>query len=506
MSMSERKFLSRAFAAGTLLVLLCSPGHAARNVRGSWGEKEKWLDLATRYPLTAPLSEDIRPAASMLARWWDALDDGLLTELVERALRHNKDMDAALARVREARAALGIAEAALAPSVNLAGEGRRSRRSDNAGGGGERDWYRLGFDASWEIDLFGRLRSGASARRADLEARVAGLQNVWVSLAAEVALNYVDYRALQARIAVAERNVLRQEETLRLVASRRAAGLSDELAEQQARYGLESSRAGIPPLRVALEARGNALSVLVGEVPGSLNEMLAAPAPVPCPKDACLVGIPAEALRQRPDIREAERRMAAQKARKKGAVAELAPRLRLSGSVGLESLSSGNLLSASARGFAIGPLVLSWPLFDAGALRRNIAVQGAREEELLAAYERTVLDAVAEVRNALAAYGQEHARQRSLEEGNLAARRALELAEDRYRQGLSDFGDVLAAQGALLSMEDGLASSAGSLTAALVRLYKALGGGWAPLCEAGGNGGADIDARLRRLSAGREGR
>lgn len=496
MSMSEKIFLSRALAAGALLVFLCSPGHAARNVPGAGREKEKWLDLVVRYPLTTPLSEDVRPSAAMLARWWDVLDDRLLTELVERALRHNKDMDAALARVREARAVLGIADAALAPSVNLAGEARRSRRADNAGGAGERDWYRLGFDASWEIDLFGRLRSGASARHADLEAHVAGLQNVWASLAAEVALNYVDYRALRARIAVAERNVLRQEETLRLVASRRAAGLSDELAEQQARYGLESSRAGIPPLRAALEARSNALSILAGEVPGSLNGMLSDPAPVPCPKDASLAGIPAEALRQRPDIREAERRMAAQKARKKGAVAELAPRLRLSGSVGLESLSSGNLLSAGARGFSIGPLLLSWPLFDAGALRRNVKAQGAREEELLAVYEKTVLNAVAEVRNALSDYGQERQRRRSLEEGSLAARRALELAEDRYRQGLSDFGDVLAAQGALLSLEDGLESNAGSLTAALIRLYKALGGGWAPLSETNGDGGAGADARL----------
>ena len=496
MSMSEKISLSRALAAGALLVFLCSPGHAARNVPGAGGEKEKWLDLVVRYPLTTLLSEDVRPSAAMLARWWDVLDDRLLTELVERALRHNKDMDAALARVREARAVLGIADAALAPSVNLTGEARRSRRADNAGGAGERDWYRLGFDASWEIDLFGRLRSGASSRRDDLEAHVAGLQNVWASLAAEVALNYVDYRALRARIAVAERNVLRQEETLRLVASRRAAGLSDELAEQQARYGLESSRAGIPPLRAALEARSNALSILAGEVPGSLNGMLSDPAPVPCPKDASLAGIPAEALRQRPDIREAERRMVAQKARKKGAVAELAPRLRLSGSVGLESLSSGNLLSAGARGFSIGPLLLSWPLFDAGALRRNVKAQGAREEELLAVYEKTVLNAVAEVRNALSDYGQERQRRRSLEEGSLAARRALELAEDRYRQGLSDFGDVLAAQGALLSLEDGLESNAGSLTAALIRLYKALGGGWAPLSETNGDGGAGADARL----------
>lgn len=242
-----------------------------------------------------------------------------------------------------------------------------------------------------------------------------------------------------------ERNVLRQEDMLRLVASRRAAGLSNELAEQQARYGLDSARAGIPPLRSALEAKSNALSILVGEIPGSLNDALTSPAPVPRAKAALVTGIPAETLRQRPDIRMAERRLAAQTARKKRAAAELAPQLRLSGSVGFESLNSGNLFSPGSQGFSIGPLILSWPLFNAGALRRNVRAQGAREKALLAAYEKTVLKAAAEVRDALAAYGQENLRRQSLEAGRSAARRALELAEDRYLHGLSDFSDVLGA-------------------------------------------------------------
>ena len=170
---------------------------------------------------------------------------------------------------------------------------------------------------------------------------------------------------------------------------------------------------------------------------------------------------------------------------KKGAAAELAPQLRLSGSVGFESLNSGNLFSAGSQGFSIGPLILSWPFFNAGALRRNVRAQGAREKALLAAYEKTVLKAAAEVRDALAACGQENLRRQSLKAGRSAARRALELAEDRYRHGLSDCSDVLAAQGALLSLEDGLAENAGSMTGALIRLYKALGGGWAPLSPEG---------------------
>ena len=462
--MNGKKFALAALAITALTALFCPQGRAARKTEKA--NEGGWLHLAERYPLTASSANGERLSASILARWWDALDDELLPELIVRALKHNKDMDVALARVYEARAALGIAEAGLSPAVSLGGKTHRSRISDNAGGTGERSGHRLGFDASWEIDLFGRLRRGASARRADLEAEVAGLQNVWVSVAAEVALNYVDYRSLQARIDVMERNVLRQEDMLRLVASLRAAGLSDELAEQQARYGLESARAGIPPLRSALEAKSNALSILIGEIPGSLNDALASPAPVPRAKDVLVTGIPAETLRQRPDIRMAERRLAAQTARKKGAAAELAPQLRLSGSVGFESLNSGNL---------------SWPLFNAGALRRNVRAQGAREKALLAAYEKTVLKAAAEVRDALAAYGQENLRRQSLEAGRSAARRTLELAEDRYRHGLSDFSDVLGAQGALLSLEDGLAANAGNMTGALIRLYKALGGGWAPL-------------------------
>ena len=214
--MNGKKFALAALATAALTALVCPQGRAAR--RTEKANEGDWLRLAERYPLTASSANGERLSASVLARWWDALDDELLPELIVRALKHNKDMDAALARVYEARAALGIAGAGLSPAVSLGGKIHKSRISDNAGGTGERSGHRLGFHASWEIDLFGRLRRGASARRADLEAEVAKLQNVWVSVAAEVALNYVDYRSLQARLDVMERNVLRQEDMLRFVA------------------------------------------------------------------------------------------------------------------------------------------------------------------------------------------------------------------------------------------------------------------------------------------------
>ena len=214
--MNGKKFALVALAITALTALFCPQGRAARKTEKA--NEGDWLRLAERYPLTASSANGERLSASILARWWDALDDELLPELIGRALKHNKDLDAALARVYEARAALGIAGAGLSPAVSLGGKIHKSRISDNAGGTGELSGHRLGFDASWEIDLFGRLRRGASARRADLEAEVAGLQNVWVSVAAEVALNYANYRSLQARLDVMERNVLRQEDMLRFVA------------------------------------------------------------------------------------------------------------------------------------------------------------------------------------------------------------------------------------------------------------------------------------------------
>jgi NodT family efflux transporter outer membrane factor (OMF) lipoprotein len=416
----------------------------------------------------------------ILERWWDTLNDGLLSDLEQQAVRSNLDLKQALSRVREARARRGISGAALFPTLDLSAAATRSRSSESSGSGDTREAFNAGFDAGWELDLFGGVRRSREAAEADLQAGMAGLYDVLVSLTAEVGLNYVETRTYQTRLTVARDNLSAQEETFNLIRDRYSVGLSNELELQQARYNLESTRSRIPDLRTGLEAALNRLAVLTAQHPGRLHEILSPPGPIPVIPATIAVGIPAETLRQRPDIRQAERELAAQTARIGVATADLYPKLRLSGSIGLDSTEAGELLKWSSRSWSYGPGI-SWNIFDAGALRNTIRVQEALQEQTLLAYETTVLSALEEVENALVAYAQEQVRRNHLLEAADAARMAERLSRDQYTAGLIDFSNVLEAQRALLSYQDQLAQSDGTLASDLIRLYKALGGGWVEL-------------------------
>lgn len=413
----------------------------------------------------------------VLAHWWTTLEDPVLENLINQAVDGNLDLRQAYARLDEARARLGISEAALSPLVDATGSAGRSKGS---GSGASREFYSLGLDAGWEVDVFGGTRRAVEAAEADLAASQEELRDVLVSLTGEVALNYLEARTLQARLDVAASNLDLQQQTLDLVEARHQAGLSDELALQEARASLNSTRAQLPTLRSGLEEAKNRLAVLTGTVPGSVHEQLTPSRPVPVIPPRVAVGVPAETLRQRPDIRRAERNLAAQTARVGVAAADLYPRFRLVGSIGLESLSPSTLFESASEFWRIGPGV-SWTVFDGGAVRRNIEVQSSREEQLLLAYEGAVLAALAEVENALTSYMEEQLRRRSLLEAVDASRQAALLAEYQFQAGLVDFTTVLVAQRALLNLEDQLALSNGTVTANLVRLYKALGGGWEPM-------------------------
>ena len=298
-----------------------------------------------------------------------------------------------------------------------------------------------------------------------------------VSLMAEVALNYVEVRTYQARLSAAYANIKTQQETYDLNQSRYEAGIIDELVVQQALYNLERSRSQIPTLEIGLEASKNRLAVLLGENPGALHQELNETKPIPVPPMTVAVGVPAETLRNRPDIRIAERNLAAQTARIGVATADLFPKFRLFGSIGLESLSSKDFFERASRAWSIGPGV-SWNIFDAGAIRQNIKVQTERQEQALLQYESTVLNAQEEVENVLVAFAKEQRRRESLSRATDAARKADLLARDRYQAGLVDFSNVLITQLSLLSFQDELVQSDGAVTTNLVRLYKALGGGW----------------------------
>ena len=315
------------------------------------------------------------------------------------------------------------------------------------------------------------------AAEADLEASQEDLRDVLVSLLAEVALNYVEVRTYQARLAVAEENLEAQDETYQLTQWRYQAGLSDELAVQQARYNLESTRSQIPTLRTGLEEAMNRIAVLLGEQPGKVHEELKKPVPIPVAPLKVAVGVPADVLRRRPDVRRAERELAAQTARIGVATADLYPKLSLSGSIGLEALSLNDLFSSATKTVSGGSQI-TWPIFNGGAIRQNIEVQSALQEQALIAYEAAVLSALEEVENALVAYAEEQGRRDALREAEEAAQKAVELAQQKYQAGLTDFNNVLEAQRSLLTFQDQLAQSEGTVTSNLVRLYKALGGGW----------------------------
>lgn len=443
-----------------------------------------WAELARLYPNSVASDDQSAVTPEELASWWDIFEDPLLTELIEKALSGNKDVTAARAKVTEARAMLGVSRAALLPWLDTTDFWSYSRTPADAGGAGSGvRLARLGIDASWEIDIFGGTRAKVKAQEATLEAQYAELYSVWTGLAAETALQYISLRTLQERLVIALYNLKLQQESVDIQQSKVSSGLADELALNQALYTMEQTRSAIPGIEAQIEQTKNALAILVGEVPGSLDEKLSPKMPIPKIDDLAFIGIPANQLRRRPDIIEAERKLAAQLSRKKAAKAELWPKFFLTGSIGTESLDWGGLFKGPAKLYSFLPQIV-WPIFHAGAIRKNIKAQDAIAEQLLASYENTVLSAAGEVRDALAANVKEYERREALGSGAKAAKTALDIANEKYANGLVDFTNVINAQQSLSSLSEAYAISEGQIAANAVQLFKALGGGWKPMEEA----------------------
>lgn len=458
-----------ALAAAMLLPPACAP------VGPDYTPPETTAPEAWNSPLQRGLVSE-RPSPGDLARWWEVLGDPLLSSLVTQAMEDNLSLQQAKARVRQARALRGVSQAALFPGLDAAGDAEFRDNSEN-GRNQKNRFYAAGFDAGWELDVFGGVRRSVEAGQADLEAAQADLTDVLVSLSAEVALSYIEVRTYQARISVAQANLSAQDNTYGFISSRQQAGLTTRLALEQAGYNLERTRALIPTLKMGREASLNRLAVLLGQAPGSVHAQLKAPLPLPQPPLAVAVGVPAEALRRRPDLRRAERRLAAQSARVGVATSQLYPRFRLTGSIGLESVQAGDLLRSSSLFSAFLPSI-SWNVFDAGGIRRGIEAQVAVEEQYFLAYQATVLTALEEVENALTGYALEQTRRESLRQAVKAAQEAEILSQDLYKAGLVNFESVLDAQRSLLELQDQLAISEGAVMERLISLYKALGGGW----------------------------
>jgi len=421
-----------------------------------------------------------------LVTWWSAFGDTLLDSLIVQAQEASPDLAAAVGRIGEAAAYRRIAGGDRWPQVGLDGTFSRTEIAANGpngvaialGGANPQNNWEFGLGASWEIDLFGRVRRQVEAADAELAVSVEDYRDVLVSLYADVAFTYVRVRTLQERLTYALDNAESQRETLEVTEARLDAGLVPALDVSRARSNLANTLAGIPVLETSLEETRNLLAILVGLWPGALDARLEwNSGVVPAPTTELAVALPAELLRRRPDVRRSERRLAAQTARIGVATADLYPSFSLDGNLVLQAAEFGDLGQSDSFGWSLVPGV-NWALFTGGKVRGRIQAEEYRTDQALAAYRGTVLLALAEVENTLVALRQEEIRLQRLETAVEASQRSVNLVETQYMSGLTDFQAYLDAQRDLTNQQDDYAQSRGSVVGNLIELNRALGGGW----------------------------
>jgi NodT family efflux transporter outer membrane factor (OMF) lipoprotein len=419
------------------------------------------------------------PSPADLSIWWKQLDDPLLDSLVDRAVGGNLDLAVAETRLHQAREALVQARADQVPNIGFSAGVRENIDShDNSTS------YSVSGDAAWEADLFGGIRGGVQAADAEAEGAEYDLGSVRVALIGDVVTNYVNARLAQQRLALARDTLVIANENLEIARWRNRAGLVSALDVEQARGAQAQTAATIPSLERSFSAAAFRLSVLTGQPPGALMGELQATADVPTAPDKVAVGIPAETLRQRPDVRAAERSVAAATARIGVAQAQLYPALRLTGNIGAASLSFGGLVDQIAGSLFAG---LTQTLFDGGRLRSQVRSQEAAAEGAVAIYRQTILTGLEDVENGLVSLKSAKERRAQFAIALDAANNQAILARSEYRAGLTDFQTLLEAERALVSARDGMITSHADQTLAFVQLYRALGGGWqtiAPITEA----------------------
>lgn len=467
----------RKLTLAVALMLVFVVGGCA--VGPNYREPKTVVDAQFANTAAASYSADDVPVA-----FWTLFAEPTLNELVEQAMTANKDLGIARANLRASRAALGLTRFDLFPTVTAGASNLRVKQSEHQMPGvpeqqREFDDAEAGFDASWELDFFGRVRRGVQAAHAEEQAAVAQLRDAQVTVTAEVARNYFVLRGVQEQLAVAIRNAENQRQTLSLTEARLDAGRGTELDTSRATAQLQTTLASIPPLRSSIAATIYRLSVLTGQMPNALTARLAAAQPLPALPQINAIGTPEALLRRRPDIRVAERQLASATARIGVAVGDLFPRVTFIGSLGYNAGNTGNLGNAGSETYAFGPSI-SWAALDLGRVRSRIQIANAQTDAALAAYESTVLLALEETEGALVSYGQAQSRRDTLEQAAAASSKAANLARQRFEGGLTDFLNVLDAERDALSAQDSLAQSRTQTATSLIAVYKALGGGWAP--------------------------
>ncbi len=448
-----------------------------------------------------------------LEHWWESFDDPMLNSLVDRAVAANLDVRLAEVRVRKARATVAFNRASLFPTLDSSGTYSRSRASKNAfgvgsvgssapsGGGtstgsggtstgagataaaptafslGESNLYEAGFDAGWEVDVFGGTRRAIEAAQDTLEAQIEARRNALVTLLSEVAQNYIMLRGFQHELAIVQSNVAAQQNTLKLQKDKLQAGIAPRLTVTQAEAQVATTESQIPTLETEIQQAIHRLGVLLNRDPDALESELIPMAALPVGPATIPPGLPSELVRRRPDIRQAERQVAAATANIGVATADLFPKFSITGSLGLESLNLKTFTNSASTAWSIGPSV-SWRVFDAGQIWANIHVQNARQQEALIQYQQAVLQSLSEVDDALVAYNREQVRRESLRQAVAANLQSVDLATQLNNAGVVDFLNVLTAQLSLYESQDQLAQSEQAVSTDLIALFKALGGGW----------------------------
>ena len=425
---------------------------------------------------------------TMETSWWTLFNDDILNNLQVRAQNGNLDLQTAASRIAQSRSLVGVANSIGLPKLSLSGSYSREAVSANGlfahlgASDTPYDLAQTAFDASWEMDLWGYARRTEESAEAAMSASSYFREGVRVAIAAEIARNYLLLRLVQTQLDVAAWNQANAERVLKLTLSREENGIGNRYESASAKAQLASVKALIPRLEEQRNALMNALALLVGEPPRALNELLAAARGIPHVPQRVPIGLPSELARRRPDILQAEARLHAATAAIGMAKADFYPRIRLVGSVGLQTQGLEYFGYWSSRFFSIGPM-LHLPIFEGGRLKSMLALSDAREQEAAIAYRQTVIRAWHEVDDALSAYVLVQRRNEQLTQAHQQSRVAYDAALRRYEEGADDYMKVLLAQRSLLASEMDLAENTSQISLDMVNLYKSLGGGWAVLAN-----------------------
>jgi NodT family efflux transporter outer membrane factor (OMF) lipoprotein len=447
--------------------------------------------------ISSPPANGLTDSAAAASKWWASFNDPELDSLIQRAVESNPDLHVSEARLRQARAVRQMSAADFWPTLDASASFARAKQSQNQPLIGslplppnfpfEYSVYQAGFDASWEIDLFGAKRRALEAATAEWQVAIESRNSGIVSLLAEVARDYVELRGGQLRLEIAQRNLKLQQEALDLTRARFQSGVVSELDVTRAAALLAGMRAAIPPLQTAVRGSMYGLAYLLGREPGDLLAELTPYKPVPSAPPEVPIGLPSDLLSRRPDVRQAERQLAAETARIGLAKSDWFPKLSLTGDAGQESVSLGKWFEPGSQFWSLGPS-LQWRALDFGRVRAEVRAQTAVQEAALATYEKTVLNSLQEAENAVVAYAQEQNRHRALAEEVAEDRRSLDMANGLYAEGSVNYLDVLDAERSLYGSEDELAASDQAVSVDLIALYKALGGGWETSVQKSANG------------------